>query len=128
MRWRNFLHSPRKKFLSFITVSYTHLQKAIKAVRSGRFKDEIVPVQVPQRKGEVKIFDTDEYPKEGVTVESISGLRPAFKEGGMVTAANSSGLNDSGAAVVVMSEEKANELGITPLCSIKSVSYTHLTT
>lgn len=95
-------------------------QKAIKAVRSGRFKDEIVPVQVPQRKGEVKIFDTDEYPKEGVTVESISGLRPAFKEGGMVTAANSSGLNDSGAAVVVMSEEKANELGITPLCSIKS--------
>lgn len=95
-------------------------QKAVKAVRSGRFKDEIVPVQVPQRKGEVKIFDTDEYPKEGVTVESISGLRPAFKEGGMVTAANSSGLNDSGAAVVVMSEEKANELGITPLCSIKS--------
>lgn len=95
-------------------------QKAIKAVRSGRFKDEIVPVQVPQRKGEIKIFDTDEYPKEGVTVESISGLRPAFKEGGMVTAANSSGLNDSGAAVVVMSEEKANELGITPLCSIKS--------
>lgn len=95
-------------------------QKAVKAVRSGRFKDEIVPVQVPQRKGEVKIFYTDEYPKEGVTVESISGLRPAFKEGGMVTAANSSGLNDSGAAVVVMSEEKANELGITPLCSIKS--------
>lgn len=95
-------------------------QKAVAAVESGRFKDEIVPVEIPQRKGEPKIFDTDEYPKDGVTVESISKLKPAFKEGGIVTAANSSGLNDSGAAVIVMSREKADELGIKPLCTIKS--------
>lgn len=95
-------------------------QKAVKAVKSGRFKDEIISVEVPQRKGEPKIFDTDEYPKDGVTAENISGLRPAFKEGGMVTAANASGLNDSGAAVIVMSKEKAEELGAKPLCGIKS--------
>ena len=63
-------------------------QKAVKAVESGRFRDEIVPVEIPQRKGEPKIFDTDEYPKQGVTAESISSLKPAFKQGGMVTAAN----------------------------------------
>ena len=95
-------------------------QKAVKAVKSGRFKDEIISVEVPQRKGEPKIFDTDEYPKDGVTAENISGLRPAFKEGGMVTAANASGLNDSGAAVIVMSKEKAEDLGAKPLCGIKS--------
>lgn len=95
-------------------------QKAVAAVKSGRFKDEIVPVEIPQRKGEPKIFDTDEYPKDGVTLESISKLKPAFKKDGIVTAANSSGLNDSGAAVVVMSKEKADELGIKPLCTVKS--------
>lgn len=95
-------------------------QKAVAAVRSGRFKDEIVPVEIPQRKGDPIIFDTDEYPKDGVTADSINGLRPAFKEDGIVTAGNASGLNDSGAAVVVMSKEKADELGIEPLCTIKS--------
>ena len=95
-------------------------QKAVAAVKSGRFKDEIVPVTVPQRKKDPIIFDTDEYPKEGVTPESISKLRPAFKKDGIVTAANASGLNDCGAAVVVMSKEKADELGIDYLCKIKS--------
>lgn len=95
-------------------------QKAVAAVKSGRFKDEIVSVEIPQRKGDPVIFDTDEYPKEGVTKESIKNLRPAFKKDGMVTAANASGLNDSGAAVVVMSKEKADELGIKPLCTVKS--------
>lgn len=95
-------------------------QKAVAAVQSGRFKDEIVPVEIPQRKGDPIIFDTDEYPKDGVTADSINGLRPAFKEDGIVTAGNASGLNDSGAAVVVMSKEKADELGIKPLCTIKS--------
>lgn len=95
-------------------------QKAVAAVKAGRFKDEIVPVEIPQRKGDPKIFDTDEYPKDGVTKESISKLRPAFKKDGIVTAANASGINDSAAAVVVMSKEKADELGIKPLCTIKS--------
>lgn len=95
-------------------------QKACAAVASGRFKDEIVPVVIPQRKGDPKIFDTDEYPKEGVTAEGISKLRPAFKKDGMVTAANASGINDAAAALVVMSKEKADELGIKPLCTIKS--------
>ncbi len=95
-------------------------QKAVAAVKSGRFKDEIVPVEVPQRKGDPIIFDTDEYPKEGVTPESIAKLRPAFKKDGMVTAANASGINDAAAALIVMSKEKADELGIKPLCTIKS--------
>lgn len=95
-------------------------QKAVAAVKAGRFRDEIVPVEIPQRKGEPLIFDTDEYPKDGVTTESISRLRPAFKKDGVVTAANASGLNDSGAAVVVMSKEKTDELGVKPLCTIKS--------
>jgi len=95
-------------------------QKAIAAIKAGKFKDEIVPVEIPQRKGDPIIFDTDEYPKDGVTAEGISKLRPAFKKDGAVTAANASGLNDSGAAVIVMSKEKADELGIKPLATIKS--------
>ncbi len=95
-------------------------QKAEAAVKSGRFREEIVPVSIKQRKGDPVIFDTDEYPKPGVTTESISKLRPAFKKDGIVTAANSSGLNDCGSAVVVMSREKAAELGVKPLCTIKS--------
>ncbi len=95
-------------------------QKAEAAVKSGRFREEIVPISIKQRKGDPVIFDTDEYPKPGVTTESISKLRPAFKKDGIVTAANSSGLNDCGSAVVVMSREKAEELGIEPLCTIKS--------
>lgn len=92
--------------------------KAEAALAAGRFKDEIVPVEIPQRKGDPVIFDTDEYPKPGVTTESLAKLRPAFKKDGMVTAGNASGINDSGAAVVVMSKEKADELGIKPLCKV----------
>ena len=95
-------------------------QKACAAIAAGKFKDEIVPVEIPQRKGEPKVFDTDEYPKEGVTAEGIAKLRPAFKKDGIVTAANASGINDAAAALVVMSKEKADELGIKPLCTIKS--------
>ena len=88
--------------------------KCEKAQAEGRFKDEIVPVEVKKKK-ETIIFDTDEGPRKGVTAEGISKLRPAFKEGGIVTAANSSGINDGAAAIVVMSEEKAKELGVTPM-------------
>lgn len=95
-------------------------QKAEKAMADGKFKEEIVPVEIPQRKGDPVVVDTDEYPKKGVTVESIGKLKPAFKKDGTVTAANSSGINDASAAVVVMSKEKADALGITPLATIKS--------
>lgn len=95
-------------------------QKAEAAIKAGKFKDEIVPVEVPQRKGDPVIFDTDEFPRAGVTAEGLAKLKPAFKKDGMVTAANASGINDSGAAVVVMSKEKADELGIKPMCTIKS--------
>ena len=95
-------------------------QRAEAALKAGRFKDEIVPVEIPQRKGDPVVFDTDEYPRPGVTVEGLSGLRPAFKKDGIVTAANASGINDSAAAVVVMSREKADALGIKPLATIKS--------
>ena len=92
--------------------------KAEKARAEGKFKDEIVPVEVPQRKGDPIIFEDDEHIKPGTTAEGIAKLRPAFKKDGIVTAANASGLNDSGAAVVVMSKDKADELGIKPLCKI----------
>ena len=96
-------------------------QKAEAAITAGKFKDEIVPVEIPQRKGDPIIFDTDEHPKFGSSMEKVAKLKPAFKrDGGVVTAANASGINDSGAAVVVMSKEKADELGIKPMCTIKS--------
>lgn len=94
-------------------------QKAEAAVKAGRFKDEIVPVEIPQRKGDPIVFDTDEYPKFGASVEKMGKLKPAFKKDGVVTAANASGINDAGAALVVMSKEKADELGLKPLCTIK---------
>ncbi|WHY75959.1 acetyl-CoA C-acetyltransferase [Neobacillus sp. WH10] len=95
-------------------------EKAVKAIEAGKFKDEIVPVVIPQRKGEPIIFDTDEYPKKGTTVEKLAGLRPAFKKDGTVTAGNASGINDGAAAVVVMSKKKADELGLKPLVAIKA--------
>jgi acetyl-CoA C-acetyltransferase len=95
-------------------------QKAEAALQAGKFKDEIVPVVIPQRKGDPIVFDTDEYPKAGVTAAGLAKLAPAFKKDGMVTAANASGINDAAAAVIVMSKEKADELGIKPLCTIKS--------
>ncbi len=91
-------------------------QKCEKAMAEGKFKDEIVPVEIKKKK-ETVIFDTDEGPRKGVTAESISKLRPAFKKDGIVTAANSSGINDGAAAIVVMSEEKAKELGVKPMAT-----------
>ena len=95
-------------------------EKAEAAIKAGKFKEEIVPVEIPQRKGDPIIFDTDEHPKFGSTMEKVGKLKPAFKKDGIVTAANASGINDAGAAVIVMSKEKADELGLTPMCTIKS--------
>ena len=95
-------------------------QKAEAAIKAGKFKDEIVPVEIPQRKGDPIVFDTDEFPRFGCTAEGLCKLRPAFKKDGTVTAANSSGINDSAAALVIMSREKADELGIKPMATIKS--------
>ena len=95
-------------------------RKAQQAIESGRFKDEIVPVEVPQKKRAPIIFDTDEYPKFGTTVEKLAKLRPAFSQAGTVTAGNSSGINDGAAALLVMSEEKAIKMGIRPLARIVS--------
>lgn len=94
-------------------------EKATQAIEAGRFKDEIVPVEIPQRKGEPIIFDQDEHPKKGTTAEKLGKLRPAFRKEGSVTAGNASGINDGAAAVVVMSKQKAEELGIKPLVTIK---------
>jgi acetyl-CoA C-acetyltransferase len=100
--------------------------KAEAAQKSGKFDDEIVPVMIPQRKGEPVAFKTDEFVKAGTTLESVAGLRPAFAKEGSVTAANASGLNDGAAAVLVMTAERARELGITPLARIKSYATTGL--
>lgn len=91
-------------------------QKAVAAREAGKFKDEIVPVEIKKKK-ETIIFDTDEGPRAGTTAEGIARLRPAFKKDGIVTAANASSINDGAAAVVVMSEEKAKELGVTPMAT-----------
>ncbi|GGK25824.1 acetyl-CoA acetyltransferase [Caldalkalibacillus thermarum] len=95
-------------------------QKAERALAEGRFKEEIVPVEVPQKKGEPLLFDTDEFPRKGVTAESLAKLRPAFKQDGTVTAGNASGINDGAAAVLVMSGDKAAELGLEPLAVIRA--------
>ena len=107
----------REELDEFSVISQNRAEAAIKA---GKFKDEIVPVEIPQRKGDPIIFDTDEHPKFGSTMEKVGKLKPAFKKDGIVTAANASGINDAGAAVIVMSKEKADELGLTPMCTIKS--------
>ena len=91
-------------------------QKCVKAQEEGVFKEEIVPVEIKTRKGTV-VVDTDEGPRPGTTAEGLAKLRPAFKEGGKVTAGNSSGINDGAAAIIVMSEEKAKELGIKPMAT-----------
>lgn len=107
----------REELDEFSVISQNRAEAAIKA---GKFKDEIVPVEIPQRKGDPVIFDTDEFPKFGTTIDKVAKLKGAFKKDGIVTAANASGINDAGAAVVVMSKEKADELGLKPLCTIKS--------
>jgi acetyl-CoA C-acetyltransferase len=94
--------------------------KAEAAQKAGMFKDEIVPVMIPQRKGDPLAFAADEFIKAGTTLESISGLRPAFAKDGSVTAANASGINDGAAGVVVMSAERAAKLGLKPLATIKA--------
>ncbi len=94
--------------------------KAEKAIKEGRFKDEILPIRVPQKRSDDLIVDTDEYPRQQVTEESMNKLRSAFKKDGSVTAGNASGINDGAAILIVMSKEKADELKLTPLVSIKS--------
>ncbi|OCS47862.1 acetyl-CoA C-acetyltransferase [Ralstonia pickettii] len=94
--------------------------KAEAAQKSGRFNDEIVPILIPQRKGDPIAFVQDEFVRHGATLESMAGLKPAFDKAGTVTAANASGLNDGAAAVVVMSAAKAKELGLTPLATIRA--------
>lgn len=94
--------------------------KAVEAIDNDRFQDEIVPIEVPQRKGEPELFKKDELPRKGITADSLSKLRPAFKEDGTVTAGNSSGINDGAAALLVMSKEKAEELDVKPLAKIVS--------
>ncbi|MCR4406965.1 MAG: acetyl-CoA C-acetyltransferase [Anaerolineae bacterium] len=93
-------------------------QKAIAAIDAGRFKDEIVPVVIPQRKGNPIVFDTDESPRRDTSLEALAKLKPAFQPDGMVTAGNSPGITDGAAAVVVMSRAKAEELDIKPLARI----------
>ncbi len=94
--------------------------KTEKAQKDGKFKDEIVPIEIPQRKGDPIIFDTDEFPKQGLSIEKLSNLRPAFKKDGTVTAGNASGINDGAAMLIIMSKEKADELGLKPMAKIIS--------
>ncbi len=100
--------------------SYNSQQKVKAAIESGRFKDEIVPVEVPQPGGKTVVFDTDEHPYPDLAREVYDTIPPAFKPDGKVTAVNSSGINDGAAAVIVMSAEKAEELGLTPLAKVVS--------
>jgi len=93
---------------------------AEEAQAAGRFQEEIVPVEIPQRKGDPIVFQEDEFIRKGATIEGIQKVRPAFKKDGSVTAANASGINDGAAAVVVMSASKARELGLTPLATVKA--------
>lgn len=112
-------HVTREEQDAFAVQSHN---RAVAAVKAGIFKDEIVPVELVDRKGNVTVFDTDEGPREGQSMEKLGKLKPCFVKGGTVTAANSSSLNDAAAAVVVMSREKAEELGVKPLLSIKGYS------
>ncbi|MCL0035602.1 acetyl-CoA C-acetyltransferase [Thermodesulfovibrionales bacterium] len=97
-------------------------EKALAAIDSGKFKDEIVPVQVPQRKGDPIIFSVDEFPRRGTTIESLAELKPIFTKDGTVTAGNAPGINDGAAALVIMSEDKAKELEMRPLAVIRAVA------
>jgi len=97
--------------------------KAEAAIKAGKFKEEIVPIAIPQPKGEPVLFDTDEFPRFGTTKETLAKLKPAFKKDGTVTAGNASGINDGAACVLLMSEEKAKEKGLSPLATIKSYGF-----
>ncbi|WP_018231569.1 acetyl-CoA C-acetyltransferase [Thioalkalivibrio thiocyanodenitrificans] len=97
-------------------------QRAERAQKAGVFADEIVPIEIPQRKGDPIVFDSDEFPRHGTTAEGLAKLRPAFSKDGTVTAGNASGINDGAAAVIVMSEARARDLGLKPLARIVSFS------
>ncbi len=104
-------------------IAFRSHKNASQAIQKGKFKDEIVPVPVPQRKGDPVFVDTDEHPRSDITIEDLASLKPVFKKGGTVTAGNSSGLNDGAAAVVLMSAKKADFLGIQPLARIVSYAW-----
>lgn len=103
--------------------AFSSQRKAEAAMKQGRFKDEIVPVTIPQRRGEPIVIDTDEYPKPNSTLEGLSKLKPAFKMDGTVTAGNSSGINDGAAMMIIMSKEAADKHNIKPLAKIVSYGY-----
>ncbi len=95
-------------------------QKAEEAQKAGRFADEIIPVTIPQRKGDPVVFDQDENPRHGTTAEGLAKMRPAFKKDGSITAGNASSINDGAAAVIMCSAAKAEELGLEPIARIKA--------
>lgn len=102
-------------------MAYNSQMRATAAIKEGKFKDEIVPIYVKQRKGDPICVDTDEYPKPNTTPEGLAKLKPSFKDGGTVTAGNASGMNDAASGVILMSEEKAKELGCPILCRVAGV-------
>jgi acetyl-CoA C-acetyltransferase len=107
-------------------IAFRSHKNACRAIAEGKFKDEIVPVPIPQRKGPPKIFDTDEHPRKDISLEDLTKLPTAFKKGGTVTAGNSSGINDGASAVVLMSGEKVKKLGLKPMARIVSYAWAAL--
>ena len=107
-------------------VSYRSHKNAARAIAEGKFKEEIVPVLIPQRKGAPKVFETDEHPRKDISMEDLAKLTPAFKNGGTVTAGNSSGLNDGASAVILMSGAKVQKLGLKPMARIVSYAWAAL--
>ncbi len=101
-------------------LAYTSQMRAVSAINEGKFKDEIMPFEIARRRGDPKIFDTDEHPRADTTLEGLAKLKPVFKKDGTVTAGNASGMNDGAAGLLLMSREKAEQLGITPLAKIVS--------
>ncbi|MRG85962.1 thiolase family protein [Salinibacillus xinjiangensis] len=102
--------------------AFTSQRRMARAMEEGRFDDQIVPIEVPTRKGEPIIFDTDEHPRPQTTLEGLAKLKPAFKKDGSVTAGSSSGLNDAASALVIMSRQKANSLGLQPMATIRETA------
>ncbi|MGQ9652833.1 MAG: thiolase family protein, partial [Thermodesulfobacteriota bacterium] len=103
-------------------LAYQSHMKAVAAIKEDRFKEEVVPIEVPGPKGGSRIVDTDEHPRSDTTLEAMAKLRPTFKEGGTVTAGNASGINDGAAALVIMRKSKADELGVKPMARIVDFS------
>lgn len=104
-------------------VALTSQHRAVKAIKEGRFKEETVPVSIPQKKGPPKIFDTDEHPRDGLTLEDLARLEPVFKKEGTVTAGNASGINDGACAAIITSRKRAEELGLEPLAKLRMPGY-----